>query len=889
MTRDAGNLSIDFLVGFTVFIIAFIWVISMIPGLLIGLQAYTIDYDAVAYRTGVILVEDPGEPALPQVPWELNDKKDVVRFGLAISRDTPNILSQDKVNRFFCQTVFSYPDDYQERAIFGNYPYRFNISLWDIEQDKTLYVGDSLPGSYGTIRRLVQIKGTSNATINADSAVYNYKSGDNETEHEFTIMIDNKELLEGIVQNPAYQINTAREPILINITNINSTLYPDRRDCFNIRLAKIYAKDEDHIPIHLLTDLIIDGIPRHAETESDYAALPSVNNNISIAMDPTFLPWSNYPQVYLTLTFNLEPDFTDTACGPLLLDDEDPIRGSRFFNNSLISPFEYNYDPSNVTQPSLRDAVMEVDVGSGNRVQTGMLVQGLNADFDSSLIGGTEVKFRDRSIGSPTEWKWEYDPGSGWTQFGTLSVQSYTFPAEGTYDVRLTVTDTDGNSDQITKSVAIKSPDADFSYTPNSGGAPLMVIFTDSSTNTPTSWKWEYNTTPGGGWTQFSTTRNPGYSFPTGTYDIRLTANNTVGGSIKTKGAITVKPLPVPEFTANQTAGAQPFPVLFTGTSANGPITSWKWEYQNATTPWTLLDEAAIQNPTQTFTTGTYDIRLTAQNAIGSNTTTVPGYIVVTATPLSHNIEVTEGVGGTIVPNQTVIPHFVQVNDGGSKTFAITPNPGYFTVNVLVDGVSQGAISSYTFTNVIEDHVSPNGISATFAAYTPETLYYNGFNTSGSWSDSWNPSNAIRFISGCSYCNYGCCGCSGHPSCSFMNNAASIQLTHGGSMQRTIPTSGYSNIVVSFALGANSLETSGWPSYVPEYVEASWYDGSSWTTLKQIDYNDPGYNHLNSYTYTLPAAANNNANFRLRFRLSSGTGDQDYGFIDDVRVTGTHS
>ena len=75
----------------------------MIPGLLIGLQSYTIDYDAVAYRTGVILVEDPGWPVSP--PWEsYNDlqKFNVTRFGLAISRDTPNILSEDKVNRFFC-------------------------------------------------------------------------------------------------------------------------------------------------------------------------------------------------------------------------------------------------------------------------------------------------------------------------------------------------------------------------------------------------------------------------------------------------------------------------------------------------------------------------------------------------------------------------------------------------------------------------------------------------------------------------------------------------------------------------------------------------------------------------------------------------------------------
>jgi len=60
MTDDSGTLSIDFIAGFTIFLLAFIWVLSMVPGLLVNLQGYTIDYDAVAYRTGVILVEDPG-------------------------------------------------------------------------------------------------------------------------------------------------------------------------------------------------------------------------------------------------------------------------------------------------------------------------------------------------------------------------------------------------------------------------------------------------------------------------------------------------------------------------------------------------------------------------------------------------------------------------------------------------------------------------------------------------------------------------------------------------------------------------------------------------------------------------------------------------------------
>ena len=77
--------------------------------------------------------------------WESYDdlqKANITRFGLAISKDSPNILSEDKVNRFFC-TSFVYPEEYQQRAIFGDRPYHFNISLLDIERNETPSVGGS--------------------------------------------------------------------------------------------------------------------------------------------------------------------------------------------------------------------------------------------------------------------------------------------------------------------------------------------------------------------------------------------------------------------------------------------------------------------------------------------------------------------------------------------------------------------------------------------------------------------------------------------------------------------------------------------------------------------------------------------------------------------------
>jgi hypothetical protein len=48
---------------------------------------------------------------------------------------------------------------------------------------------------------------------------------------------------------------------------------------------------------------------------------------------------------------------------------------------------------------------------------------------------------------------------------------------------------------------------------------------------------------------------------------------------------------------------------------------------------------------------------------------------------------------------------------GAGKLFTITADAGYHIVDVLVDGVSIGATTSYTFVNVQGNHT----ISATFA------------------------------------------------------------------------------------------------------------------------------------------------------------------------------
>ena len=93
---------------------------------------------------------------------------------------------------------------------------------------------------------------------------------------------------------------------------------------------------------------------------------------------------------------------------------------------------------------------------------------------------------------------------------------------------------------------------------------------------------------------------------------------------------------------------------------------------------------------------------ITSSPAISSDGTIYVGsydhYLYAIGNP-SFTITASTGTGGTISPSGTI-----SVNYGDSKTFTITPNPGYKIKDVKVDGASVGSVSTYTFMNVEADH-----------------------------------------------------------------------------------------------------------------------------------------------------------------------------------------
>ena len=74
------------------------------------------------------------------------------------------------------------------------------------------------------------------------------------------------------------------------------------------------------------------------------------------------------------------------------------------------------------------------------------------------------------------------------------------------------------------------------------------------------------------------------------------------------------------------------------------------------------------------------------------------GKLTVDERPV-YTIKATAGSHGSITPSGNV-----DVLHGGSQTFTIAANSGYAISNVKIDGVSIGAVKSYTFENVTENH-----------------------------------------------------------------------------------------------------------------------------------------------------------------------------------------
>jgi PKD repeat protein len=139
------------------------------------------------------------------------------------------------------------------------------------------------------------------------------------------------------------------------------------------------------------------------------------------------------------------------------------------------------------------------------------------------------VQFTDTSSNAPTSWYWYFGDGGSSDEQNPV----HEFEEAGTYTVAFTATN-DAGSNTTTEAkyitvITIDPPEPSFVADITSGTVPLLVSFTDMSTNSPTSWDWNF----GDGST--SELQHPTHQYTSaGTYTVILTSGNDSGSRTTT-------------------------------------------------------------------------------------------------------------------------------------------------------------------------------------------------------------------------------------------------------------------------------------------------------------------------------------------------------------------
>ena len=213
---------------------------------------------------------------------------------------------------------------------------------------------------------------------------------------------------------------------------------------------------------------------------------------------------------------------------------------------------------------------------------------------------------------------WNFGNGSVSNQFNS----NYTYPNEGTFNVSLTITSSDGT---IT---CESSYNQNISIYPNPGVLFTAIAsscvedtvnFTNLSTISSSSQITNYNWSFGDG--SFSNLQNPSHVYAnSGVYNVTLVATSNYGCSRNFQNQIVINSNPVVSFTPNSGSGCPPLTIDFTDNS-NGGI-SWFWSFGDGYF-------STLQNPTHTFqNSGVYLVNLQVTNINGCNSQSVSPAVI---------------------------------------------------------------------------------------------------------------------------------------------------------------------------------------------------------------------------------------------------------------------
>ncbi len=299
-----------------------------------------------------------------------------------------------------------------------------------------------------------------------------------------------------------------------------------------------------------------------------------------------------------------------------------------------------------------------------NPAQTGEIV-----NFDGSNSSDPD--------GSIVKYEWDLDGnGTFETETGTEAVAVHSFPAAGSYDVRMRVTDSSGNKSTALRTVTVtnRAPTSSFTATPSSVNKGQLVSFNGSGSSDPdgTIAKYEWDLDGNGTFeTNTGTTPTASTSYSAaGSFETKLRVTDDKGATAVSSKNVTVTLVPpTASFTATPNPTETGATVTFNGSGSkdtDGTIAKYEWDLDG---------------------NGTFETN-TGTTATTSRSYATPGTIAV-------KLRITDNDGQTATSGVTVTVN----NRPPVPSFTVTPSPVNTRQTVTFNGSGStdpdGAIAKY--------------------------------------------------------------------------------------------------------------------------------------------------------------------------------------------------
>jgi len=353
---------------------------------------------------------------------------------------------------------------------------------------------------------------------------------------------------------------------------------------------------------------------------------------------------------------------------------------------------------------------------------------------NNAVIFEPDITLMDPSI--IVGWLWDFGDGGSSPSQNT----SHVYPNSGTYNVTLTVTDTGGCSNSITKPIfIIPQPNANFTFS-QPACKDSEVTFTNLSNAFGYIVKNVWNF--GDGNTLTINTLDPVSHIYTnyGTYPVSLTITTNDSCKRTFTQNIVVEPNPSADFTYLTSCVNSPVQFNDLSQAGAGGLAGWLWDFGDPSSGANNI--ASIEDPAHTFTAAaTYNVSLIVTNTGGcQDTITLP--VVVNPLPL---VDFTISAGCVndsthFVSSGTVIPSAVasllwDFGDGFTATniadpYHIYANSGSYLVTLTVTDI-EGCVNSKSHTvSIVPPPVSFFQVSTQTCANNP-IFFTNQSTTSG--------------------------------------------------------------------------------------------------------------------------------------------------------------